>query len=592
MSQNTKKKFFVSVSVLLMCGILVISTLMSRKAAAAHTPTSNESTLSEIAVATVPTVPTVPTVLTETPTATPTAKPTRDDDDDDDDEDEDEELDELKDSPLIGNYCLTTGGVGLITGGNGVFQVNVTGTPIRAYLYWGGRYPKSSDGDDTIQVAINGGLPISVKEDKERKSKLKDNTAYFTYQSVNLVNDMRFNGLLSGSVSVTASGLTTANVANNEGYGIGLLIVSEDPSCAPTQINLFYGLDSFFDNPTNAAVSAASIDEATGSDLGPNSDVVCVDFPAAGVERTLNIQAFVGGIDNTQPNALWSLTGSGGKPKALIKNNLGTVIDGPPATLDYPFTANVGPQFDNYTNSVVIPVGATFACYQIESDSSAVWISFASQLYASVITPTPTATATAPAIPTATSTAPAIPTATSTVPAIPTTTATVPAIPTTTATVPAIPTTTATVPAIPTTPAVAGFSMTILTSPLNPGPGNDIVYTANYTNSSAATIANLSINFTIPANTTFNSATSTPGWSCNGTTPGSLCTFPIGDVAPGAGGEVVFAVTVASSLTVAGTGPIVMTVWVEDGNQTIYHQVNIEVFLQETQTFIYLPLIR
>ena len=297
-------------------------------------------------------------------TVTPTPTPTDDGDDDGDDGTSAEGFDPIGGS-LVGNYCLATGGIGLRANPNGAFAVNVVGTPVHAYLVWVGRYPDNSP-DNDIQVSIHGGLPITVVAADDRQSELPGGVSYFTFLSMNLVNNPSFAGLLTGALNITVSGLNSGNAPGNEGYGVGLLIVSSGPTCPIGQIDLAYGLDSFFDDGTVSAAAVTALMAPQGS-LGPNSAVPCVEFPAAGASRTMNIQSFVGGVDPSQTNALWYATGAGAPPTELIANSAGMVFDGPPVTVASPFTSNLGPQLDNYTNSIVVPAGATFACFQIES---------------------------------------------------------------------------------------------------------------------------------------------------------------------------------------------------------------------------------
>jgi hypothetical protein len=52
---------------------------------------------------------------------------------------------------------------------------------------------------------------------------------------------------------------------------------------------------------------------------------------------------------------------------------------------------------------------------------------------------------------------------------------------------------------------------------------------------------------TIPNNTSFDQADSSPGWSCpNGSPHGTTCTYSVGTLAPGAQSSLLFAVIVAS----------------------------------------------
>ena len=277
-------------------------------------------------------------------TVTPTPTPTDDGDDDDDGDGDDGTSEEGFDpigGPLVGNYCLATGGIGLRANPNGAFAVNVVGTPVHAYLVWVGRYPDNSP-DNDIQVSIHGGLPITVVAADDRQSELPGGVSYFTFLSMNLVNNPSFAGLLTGALNITVSGLNSGNTPGNEGYGVGLLIVSSGPTCPFSQIDLAYGLDSFFDDGTVSAAAVTALMAPQGS-LGPNSAVRCVEFPAAGASRTMNIQAFVGGVDPGQTNALWYATGAGAPPTELIANSAGMVFDGPPVTVASPFTSNLGP---------------------------------------------------------------------------------------------------------------------------------------------------------------------------------------------------------------------------------------------------------
>ena len=55
---------------------------------------------------------------------------------------------------------------------------------------------------------------------------------------------------------------------------------------------------------------------------------------------------------------------------------------------------------------------------------------------------------------------------------------------------------------------------------------------------------------TVPLSTTFNTAASSPGWSCpNGSPSGTMCTHPVPDIPPDGGGTLLFAVTVDAQPT-------------------------------------------
>jgi len=74
-------------------------------------------------------------------------------------------------------------------------------------------------------------------------------------------------------------------------------------------------------------------------------------------------------------------------------------------------------------------------------------------------------------------------------------------------------------------------------------PGQTIPYTLTVRNQGTATASASVLSETVPAATTFNAAASSPGWSCSGTTAGSTCSLPLGNIAPSVTVTAVFAVT-------------------------------------------------
>ncbi|MEZ4617681.1 MAG: SdrD B-like domain-containing protein [Caldilineaceae bacterium] len=276
---------------------------------------------------------------------------------------------------LEGNYCIAHGGTGLLAGGTQNFSVNVEGTPVQAYLYWSARYNGANNGDNQVNASFNGGAftPITAAASESAYAGFNRGATqvfYYTYRSADIV------GLLpgSGTINVAVNNLTTP-----EGHGVGLVVISQGPNCDYGRVQLNFGLDGFFWN--------------FAPDAGPNTQVTCVDIPVATVARTLDLQMFVGGVEHDQlrGDRIWYAVGSGTPPTDIIAmadpNN---VLDGPippSKAAPYPLNGSNG-DWDDYTNSITVPAGATYACFQIESiagrdpvnGTSGVWVELSTKL--------------------------------------------------------------------------------------------------------------------------------------------------------------------------------------------------------------------
>jgi uncharacterized repeat protein (TIGR01451 family) len=86
----------------------------------------------------------------------------------------------------------------------------------------------------------------------------------------------------------------------------------------------------------------------------------------------------------------------------------------------------------------------------------------------------------------------------------------------------------------------------------------------SYVNNGNQDATGVVLSETVPANSTFDAGASTAGWVCvpDGNA-GSTCTLPVGNVAAGASGSAVFAVTVANPLP-AGVTQVANTATVAD----------------------------
>lgn len=306
-----------------------------------------------------------------------------------------------------GNYAIAAAGVGLFGPLNlsGDITLDIPGTPIQAYLYWAAN-DGDPGGDDTITLSINAGPPISITADRV-------NGPDFWFSSTPDV----FNYVYAEDVtSLVLSGSNTYTISDfgpiRQKYGAGLVVVYQDLSLPTSLVEIVDGLDSAYWN--------------FPPPRGPNSEVVCFQFAAAGISRGLDFTIVAGGITIVafRPDAIWYLTGSGTLPGDVIGQPGAVEIGG------QPLNSNDANQWDTYNDSITVPAGDTFACFQVESVSdeppfdgaSLIW--FASAFSISVPTPTPTVTpSTTPTI-VSTATPDMTPTPTATIEPAPTSAAT------------------------------------------------------------------------------------------------------------------------------------------------------------------------
>jgi uncharacterized repeat protein (TIGR01451 family) len=81
-------------------------------------------------------------------------------------------------------------------------------------------------------------------------------------------------------------------------------------------------------------------------------------------------------------------------------------------------------------------------------------------------------------------------------------------------------------------------------------PGGVVVYNLSYGNIGNQDATGVVIEETVPENTTFDGAASTPGWSCtDGAPAGAKCLYTVGALGVGESGSVKFAVTADATLT-------------------------------------------
>ncbi|KAA9132694.1 DUF11 domain-containing protein [Marinihelvus fidelis] len=101
------------------------------------------------------------------------------------------------------------------------------------------------------------------------------------------------------------------------------------------------------------------------------------------------------------------------------------------------------------------------------------------------------------------------------------------------------------------------------------GAGGTVFYELSYANTGNQDDTGVFITDSVPANTTFNLASSTAGWNCaDGAPAGTVCTYSVGDLGAGQGGVIYFAVTVDNPLPTGVTQIFNTAVIEDDGGNT------------------------
>ncbi|MCB9159668.1 MAG: hypothetical protein H6644_07400 [Caldilineaceae bacterium] len=287
--------------------------------------------------------------------------------------------DDVEPVRYVGNYCGAFGGVSLHEEPERSFVVDVPGTPVAAYLYWSGRDRLSAAGDDNLAIAHNGAGPVAVTADVALRARSDGGYNWFTY--VHDLHDDTPALVSSGRNEYTVGGLDVT-----ERHGAGVLVIYENEQrCPYQQIDLFFGNDVFY--------------KGWDGSSGPNSEVTCVDVPPPPRPIEIDIQMFVGGIENPlRSDSIWYATGSGDRPTNLVDTPFAVALDEQLAGL-------TGNEFDNYDTFVqdpqpiMVDAGDTWACFQIESPNppnpghtqgiSATWINLAVRIPLAGIAITP-----------------------------------------------------------------------------------------------------------------------------------------------------------------------------------------------------------
>jgi len=253
-----------------------------------------------------------------------------------------------------GRYATVAGGAGLEGLSSNTVSLNVPGQAvIAAYLYWAGVNLDGAPDDPDVGFQVDGGAVNSITADVTYGPSFWY-TDYGTGDTFNhnvYVEDVT-SFVQLGTHNYTLSGYTvTGPVGSSLAYGFGLIVVYEDSTLPLANVTLLDGLDSVyygFQPPQDSP-----------------SEVNCVTFEANTLDRVMDFTVFVGGSEDSgstnRPNSLHYVTGNGALPGD---------VTGAPGNVEIidPFTSADGDAWDTYSQTIVIPAGDTYACFQTQSD--------------------------------------------------------------------------------------------------------------------------------------------------------------------------------------------------------------------------------
>ncbi len=96
-------------------------------------------------------------------------------------------------------------------------------------------------------------------------------------------------------------------------------------------------------------------------------------------------------------------------------------------------------------------------------------------------------------------------------------------------------------------------------------PGDTLTYTLTYTNAGNQDTTGTLITVTVPVNTVFLPGSSAPGWTCvPDNTAGSLCTYVIGTLVVGGGGQFTYTVQLADPWPIGGSPGVTIVAHITD----------------------------
>jgi len=261
---------------------------------------------------------------------------------------------------LQGKYAVVADGVGMKNSTEGLIPLTIPGAVHKAFLYWAG-FDVTSGGDDQLTLQVDDGPKQAIHAEQIYGPDLwwEDVPTFHLVYRADVTSVVQ-----SGSHSYRISDFAPIRYR----YGVGLVVIHEDPAGPNKSIDVYDGLDAAY------ALYPAP--------RGPNTEVTSANLVAASFVRNLRFTLLAAGVRELRPNAIWLQSGAGPEPTTLINAPGAVAITQP----NWPLGDKDGAEWDTYTGDYNLAIGHNRFSLQIESKNDLGDLLGASLLWLGLVT--------------------------------------------------------------------------------------------------------------------------------------------------------------------------------------------------------------
>lgn len=274
-------------------------------------------------------------------------------------------------APITGNYRTVLGSIGMYPQQTtDSFSLDIpsctVGNPtiIRATMSWAMRdFDDSIYWANSIDIARDANPAVAVTQDRRYKVDMGSGAGS------SYISDITSDSIVAvGTHTYTVTNFDVSAGATNPNtsqWGFGIHVVYECPEFDAVVIQQFEGHDAHWGGwgLSGGATTIPTYDD-------DRSELICEEFPASIVPRNVELDTFVpGSVDPATRNAdIWYVSGTGSAPARNaydLLSDVNTPANGG-AVLER-LVIGGEPELSTYTNTVTIPAGHEFICFQVDS---------------------------------------------------------------------------------------------------------------------------------------------------------------------------------------------------------------------------------